>query len=150
MDVTLTGVGKISLSIGCKGYSTFALLQTSVTVKAKSMKGEDILSQIDLDFDCFKELKIKFNTSNLLTNFEFMHVASHLDHLKHASYKISDLEKEINEQEWKNHQLSKHSTYSVIVYILLSIIITYAMYKLYRYIRQRFSPIKDLKALTAP
>jgi hypothetical protein len=33
MDVTLTGGGTIILSAGCEGYSLFALLQTSVTVK---------------------------------------------------------------------------------------------------------------------
>jgi hypothetical protein len=153
LDVTIAVVGKITLNSGCKGYSSFALLQTSVIVKAKSMKKEDILSKVNFDFDCLEELGIRFNTSSFPINLEFKHVASHLDDLKHASYKISELEKEIIEQEWKNHQMSKHYAYSVIVYILVSILAVYALYKLYelyKYLRTRFSPYRGMRALTAP
>jgi hypothetical protein len=85
------------------------------------VKGKDIISRIQFELDCLEELGIRFNTSNSPINFEFKHAALHLDDLKHASYKISKLEKEINEQEWKNHQISKHATYSKIVYVLLII-----------------------------
>jgi hypothetical protein len=125
LDMTLTGVGKITLNSGCKGHSSFALLQSSVLVKAKSMKKEDIVSRVNFDFDCLQKLGIRFNTSNSPINLEFKHEASHLDDLKHASYKISELEKEINDQEWKNHQISKHNAYSVIVYVLISIFAVY-------------------------
>jgi hypothetical protein len=36
MDITLTDGGKIILSADCKGYSAFALSQTSVTVEANT------------------------------------------------------------------------------------------------------------------
>jgi hypothetical protein len=153
LDVIIIGVSKIPLNSGCKGYSSFALLQTSVIVKAKSMKKEDILSKVNFDFDCLEELGIRFNTSSSPIKLEFKHVASHLDDLKHASYKISELEKEITEQEWKNHQMSKHYAYSVIVYILISILAAYALYKLYqlyKYLRTCFSPYRGMRALTAP
>lgn len=148
INVILSGVGKFGLNIGCKGYSLVALLQTSVTINAKGIKRDDILSQAPLEFDCLEELKFHFNTSSKLASIEFKQVASHLDDLKHASYKISELEKQIEEQEWKNHQITKHSTYSVIVYILLSLSAIYAVYKLYKYIRGRFTPVRNLKALT--
>jgi hypothetical protein len=153
LDLIITGVGKITLNAGCKGYSSFALLQTSVIVKAKSMKKEDILSKVNFNIDCLEELGIRFNTSSSPINLEFKHVASHFDDLRHASYKISELEKEISEQEWKNHLTSKHHAYSVIVYILVSILAVYALYKfyqLYKYLRARFSPYKDMRTLTAP
>jgi hypothetical protein len=152
-DVTLTGVGKIALNPGCKGYSSVALLQTNVLLKAKAVKREDIISRIPFDLDCLEEIGIRFNTSNSPINFEFKHVASHLDDLRHASYKISELEKEINEQEWKNHQSSTHATYSTIVYIVLSILgiyVIYKLYKLYKYLRERFTPTRGMQALTAP
>jgi hypothetical protein len=152
LDVTFTGVGKMILYSGSKGYSSVALLQTNTVVKAKAIKREDIVSRIHFDLDCLEELGIRFNTSNSPINFEFKHVASHLDDLKHASYKISELEKEINEQEWKNHQISKHATYSALVYILLSIMGIYALYKLYKlykYIRERFAPSRGMRALTS-
>jgi hypothetical protein len=134
-DIALSGVGKFGLNVGCKGYSLVALLQTSVTINAKGIKRDDILSQASLDFDCLEELKFHFNLSGKLGNIDFKQVASHLDHLKHASYKISELEKETYEQEWKNHQAIKHSTYSLIVYILLIVITMYPTYKLYRYLK---------------
>jgi hypothetical protein len=68
-----------------------ALLQTSITINAKNVKRDDIISQAPLDFDCVEELKFHFNTSSTLGNTEFKQVASHLDDLKHASYKISEL-----------------------------------------------------------
>jgi hypothetical protein len=148
VDVTLSGVGKFGLKAGCKGYSLVALLQTNVIINAKGIKRNDMLSQASLDFECLEELKFHFNTSGKLVNIEFKQVASHLDDLKHASYKMSELEKEIEEQQWKNHQVIKHSTYSAIVYILLSLIIVYAVYKLYRYLRGRVAPLRNLKALT--
>jgi hypothetical protein len=115
LDVTLIGVGKITLNSGCKGYSSMALLQTSGLVKAKDVRKEDIISRIQIDLDCLEEIGIRFNTSNSPIDLEFRHVASHLDDLNHASYKISELEKVMDEQEWKNHQSSKHATYSTIV-----------------------------------
>jgi hypothetical protein len=80
-------------------------------------------------------------------NLNFKHIVSHLDDLKHAGYKISKLENEIREQEWKNHQIIKHSAYSAIVYILLSIVVIYTLYKMYRCFRARFVKTKGMLAL---
>jgi hypothetical protein len=103
VDITLNGVGKISLNTGCKGYTSFAFLQASTKVKAKRVRGEDLLSQIPIDIDCLEDLGIPSNISIASINLNFKHIVSHLDHLKHAGYKISELEKEIKEQEWKNN-----------------------------------------------
>jgi hypothetical protein len=151
IEVTLTGIGKLSINTGCKGYGNSASLQTSFTVKVNSsMKGDDVLSQTPLNFDCCAELGVKFNLSSLPVNFEFKHIASHLEDLKHASFKISELEKEVKEQEWKNRHMSKQTAYSAITYGLLGIILIYALYKLYRYVRSHYRPGRTLRALTAP
>jgi hypothetical protein len=75
----------MTLNARYKGYSSFALLQSSVIVKPKAMKKEDILSQIHLDLDCLEELGIRFNTNNLPIKLDIQHVASDLYDLKHAS-----------------------------------------------------------------
>jgi hypothetical protein len=150
IDFTLTGVGKLSLNVGCKGYTSFAFLQTSTKVKSGNIKGEDLLSRIPIDIDCLEQIGIHSKISIASINLEFRHIASHIDDLKHASYKISELEEAINEQEWKNNQTSKHAAYSVIVYILLGITSMYIIYKLYKYIRLRLVRTPILKALTAP
>jgi hypothetical protein len=45
-DETLTRVGKLALNLGCKCYSSDALLQASSIGKAMDVKGEDIISRI--------------------------------------------------------------------------------------------------------
>jgi hypothetical protein len=62
-DVALTGVGKLALDTGCKGYTSFAFLQTKVKVKSKAIKGEDLLSRISIDIDCLEEIGLLSNLS---------------------------------------------------------------------------------------
>jgi hypothetical protein len=112
-EITLKGVGKVGLKAECKGYSI------------RSIKGEDILSRGQLDSECLEKLKLHFNSSNI----PIKHVVSHFDDLKYASHKMSELEKALKEQEWKKHQVIKHSTYSVTVYVLLTVIIIYVLHK---------------------
>lgn len=75
---------------------------------------------------------------------------SHFSELKHASKKVSELEKEIQEQEWQNHQQFYHGTYSVLVYVLLVIVVAYVLYKLYKYGQLRCRQNCCLRALTGP
>jgi hypothetical protein len=151
IDVTLKGVGKLHMNSGCKGYSSTALLQTSFTVTNNvSMKGGDLLTQIPLQIECCEDLNEKVNLSSIHLDMKFKHIVSHLDDLKYASFKVSDLEKEVKEQEWKNKHLSSHVSYSVMVYIVLVLISLYALYKLYKYVRGWWTGSGGLKALTAP
>jgi hypothetical protein len=141
-DVMLVGVGKLALQAGCKGYTSVAVLQTSLRIKSRDKKGEDLLSHIPINVDCLEELGFHSKLDMATINLEFKHVVSHLDDLKHASYKVSELDREIKEQEWRNHQRIKHSAYSAITYVLFTLIgmyILYKLYKLYWYLRYRFS-----------
>jgi hypothetical protein len=109
-----------------------------------------LFSRIPIDIDCLEELGIHSNISIASINLDFKHVASHLDDLRHASYKISELEKDIREQEWKNHQTSKHTAYSAMVYILFSVGIMCTLYEMYRYLRSRFTRARGIMAVTTP
>jgi hypothetical protein len=52
-DVVLGGVEKLYINTGCKGYTTTALLQISLTIMGNStLKGGDLLMQIPLQYDC--------------------------------------------------------------------------------------------------
>jgi hypothetical protein len=101
LDVALTGVGKIILNSGCKGYSSMAFLQTSGLVKVKYLNKEDIISRIQMDLDCLEEIGIRLNTYNSSIDLEFIYATSNVDDLNHVSYKISELEKVVDEQECK-------------------------------------------------
>jgi hypothetical protein len=151
VDVSLKGIGKLHINSGCKGYSSTALLPTSLTVTSNtSVNGGDLLTQIPLQLDCREELIGKLNFSKIHLDMKFKQVISHLDDLKYASHKVSDLEKFVQEQEWKNRHLSSHASHSVIVYFILVLISFFALYKLYKYTRNWLLSSRRPKALTAP
>ena len=62
---------------------------------------------------------------------------SHLDDLKYASKKVSDLLEDVKEQEWRNSHAVYHDTHSVLLFLVLSVVFLYLLYKLYIYARQR-------------
>jgi hypothetical protein len=98
------------------------------------MKG-DLLTQIPIQIECHEELHEKNNLSSMHLDMTFKQIVSHLDDLKYASHRVSELEKEVQEQEWKNNHLSSHVSYSVMVYIILVMITLYVLYKLFKYLR---------------
>jgi hypothetical protein len=73
----------------------------------------------------------KTNLSCLSLNTTFKHIVSHLDDLKFASHKISEVEYLLKGTEWKRLHTASHNTYSVLVYFCLVAIGLYVFYKLY-------------------
>jgi hypothetical protein len=65
---------------------------------------------------------MKFNLSSIHLNTNFKHKVSHLDGLKIASHKISEVEHMDMEQEWKRLHATSHNSYSVLVYICFLLI----------------------------
>jgi hypothetical protein len=120
VDTVLQGAGELRINSGCKGFNTSALLQSSFTVMSNVPLNGDFLTQIPLQYYCYVELGIKFNLSHLSLDVQFKQTMSHFDDVQYANIKASEFGKEIKEQEWKNHNLVKHNTYSVIRYIFLS------------------------------
>jgi hypothetical protein len=102
IDVVLTGIGKLDITSGCRGYSKIALLQTQSVIAINSSEYEnDLMSKANLDFDCCEELGIKFNISSIHLNASFKHIVSHFDDLNIASLRVSEVEKMIKKQEWR-------------------------------------------------
>jgi hypothetical protein len=137
-DVTLKGVGKLQIQTGCKGYGATAILYRSSDVGNTStrVKG-DFLSQVTLHYDCCEELGMQISLSKLSMDPSYHKTVSHLDDLKYASKKVSELLEDVKEQEWRNNHVAYHDTHSVLLFFVLSIVFTYLLYKLYTYMRQR-------------
>jgi len=102
VDVIVSGIGKLGINVNCKGYGKAALFQTHSILDASSQGYEsDFMSKVILEYDCCEELRVKFNISTLSWNTSFKRVVSHLDDLRMASHRISEVETLIREQGWK-------------------------------------------------
>jgi hypothetical protein len=138
-DVILTGTGKLIIRPNCKGYSLTALLTTRNDLQANTTKyGGDLLSKINIQFECCEGFGIPRNLSHLELELNFKHVVSHVEDLKYASYRVSELERKIKESEWKHQHSQYHYTYSVSAYILVTLISMYGIYRLERFIFRRW------------
>jgi hypothetical protein len=89
----------------------------------------DFLSKVPLEYDCCKELNVKVNLSTISVNTSFKYVVSHIDDIKVASRRISEVETVVKEQEWR--QLLFLSISTPLLYASLSLIGLYVLYKLY-------------------
>ena len=144
VDVIVSGNGKLGINANCKGYGKVALFQTHSILDASSQGYEsDFMSKVPLEYDC-EELRVKFNISTLSLNASFKRVVSHLDDLRIASHRISEVETLIREQEWKRLHTSSHNTYSVLVYICLVLIGICILYKLYTCLKGKVNCVKPL------
>ena len=91
---------------------------------------------------------MKVNLSSLKLNASFKHIVTHLDDLKVASHKISEVENLIRDQEWKRLHTVSHNTYSVLVYVCLFAIGLYVVYKLYTCIKNKATCFKSITDAT--
>ena len=140
-DVNLVGVGRLSLSPGCKGYSVSVVLHTSnVITSGTTLAGGDSLSQIPLQYDCCEELGVAVKLTALSLEIPQKHVVQHLDDLSYTCRKVSELEKEIDEQEKLNQRFAVHHAYSIVTCIIVSIVLIYVMYRLFKLLR-KYCPV---------
>lgn len=143
MDVQVSGIGKLGLREDCKGFGRSAHFQTHSILNVNGPGYEsDFLSKVDLHYDCCENLSVKVNLSTIQLNASFKHIATHLDDLKVASHKVSEIEHSIREQEWKRWHTVSHNTYSVLVYVCLIAIGLYIMFKLYTCVKNKTKCIK--------
>jgi hypothetical protein len=141
-DAILTGIGKLIIRPKCKGYSLTALLTTRNNIQANTTKyGGDLLSKVNVQFECCESLGVSRNLCHLELELNFKHVVSHVEDLKYASYRVSQLEGRIKENEYK-HQHSQYYTYSAFAYILVTLISVYGIYRLGRFVL-RLWPLWD-------
>ena len=149
VDVVVSGIGKLGLSASCKGFGKSALFQTHTILNAENQGYEsDFIAKVNLEYNCCEELNMKLNISTLHLNTSYRHIVSHLDDLKIASHKVSEVENMIREQEWKRVHTSAHNTYSVLVYVCLIAIGLYVVYKLYNCCKGRVNCVKAITDTT--
>jgi hypothetical protein len=145
MDVIVSGIGKLGIRENCKGYGRSAHFQTHFILNVEAIGYEsDFLSKVNLEYDCCEHLNAKSNLSSLHLNTSFKHIVSHLDDLKMASHRISEVEYMIKEQQWKQLHTASHNTYSVLVYVCLITIGLYVLYKLYNCFKNKVPCIKAI------
>jgi hypothetical protein len=145
IDVLVSGIGKLGIHENCKGFGRSAHFQTHAILNQYNPGYEsDFMSKVDLEYDCCEYLNEKTNLSCLSLNTSFKHIVSHLDDLKVASHKISDVEHLLKEQEWKRLHTASHNTYSVLVYFCLVAICLYVLYKLYNCLRTKRKCVKAI------
>jgi hypothetical protein len=143
VDVVVSGIGKLSITANCKGFGKTAIFQTHAILNLDTTGYEsDFLSKVHFEYDCCEDLDIKVNLSSIRTNTSFRHVVSHLDDLKMASHRISEVENLIKEHEWRRLHVSSHTTYSTLVYVCLVLMALYTVYKLYSCCK-RYQCLKD-------
>jgi hypothetical protein len=131
MDISIIRIGKLSIRSGCRGYSASAILQAKDTGQSNAtLEGVDLLSQVPLQHECCEELGVALKLSGLTLEVPHKNIISHLNDLRYASKKVSELEIELNEQEKLNSQSIQHHMSSIIVYLIVSAICIYLMYKL--------------------
>jgi hypothetical protein len=132
VDVSLKRVGKLQVQPGCKGYGTVAILSgSSSDGNISTHINGDLLSKVTLQYDCCEELGIQVNLSKLTVDLTYRKTVSHLDDLKYASKKESDLLEDVREQEWRNNHVVYHDTHSVLLFFIVSVVSIYLLYKLY-------------------
>lgn len=82
-------------------------------IKTNSSKdGNNQLIQVKLQNECCEELGSRLNLNSLNFDLNFRETVSHADDLKYVGVKIKDLEKHIQEHEWKEKHSIIHHGYS--------------------------------------
>ena len=99
-DFTLISTGKLKLNNLCKGYGSRILIQAQLTISTKNTD-KDIIPHLPLEFDCCEVQGMNFSSNKIHLNLPLTNVIHHLDDLKVAYHKVEEVEKLIEEQDWK-------------------------------------------------
>jgi uncharacterized membrane protein len=145
IDILVSGIGKLGISKHCKGFGRSARFQTHSILNLDNPGYEsDFLSKVNLNYDCCEHLSTRTKPRGISLNATFKHIVRHLDDLKVASHRISEVEHMIKEQEWKRLHTISHNTYSILVYVCLTAIGLYIMYKLYNCLKTKVNCVKAI------
>jgi N-acyl-L-homoserine lactone synthetase len=61
---------------------------------------------------------------------------AHLDDLRSASTRVSDLLEKVNEQEWRNNHVIHRNIHSVLLILIVSVVLICLLFKLYTVTRR--------------
>ena len=149
VEIKLRGTGKLNIDSGCKGYSLTALLTTKEEIQVNyTGKGGELLSKVETQFECCEQIKTHINLSHIELDMKLKPTVTHIEDLKYASYRISELEKLTAEHEWKRKHFQYHNTYSILMYIAMTIITLYGLYRLTKWAIIRWKRCTIPKAIT--
>lgn len=115
-DVILNGTGKIKFFKTCKGYGSTTIIQSQGTVRT-NVTSYDIIPSAALEYDCCIYGDQKVNLSEILLNLPMKHMVNHLADLDVASHKVEEVEKLLDEQEWKMKHYNTYKHMSFLSYI---------------------------------
>ena len=133
IDIPLRGASKLVLDPTCKCDSKAALLQPVRVIKADgSRSGNNQLIQVKSQNECCEELGTCLNLSTLKLDLNFRETISHADDLKYVGVKVKDLEKHIQEQEWRSRHFTIHHGYSIVLYVIVGLFCLYIVYRVIR------------------
>jgi hypothetical protein len=135
IDVTVKGTGKFYVYPGCQAYSTTAILYGNAIINSSTFENGDFLSQVTVQYDCCEEAGERVNLSQLTLDLAPARTIAHLDDLKYASKRVSDILEEMKEQDWKNSHTGYRNTHSVLLTFVIFIVSIYLLYKLYTWKR---------------
>jgi hypothetical protein len=99
-DVTLIGTGKLKLNNLCKGYGSRIHIQAQLTICTNNTD-KDIIPRLPLEFDCCEVQGKNISWHSIHLNLQLTNVIRHLDDLKVANHKVEEVEKLIEERNWK-------------------------------------------------
>lgn len=100
-DVLVRGTGKLTFYGKCKGYGTQVFIQSEQIIRI-NVTTEDIVPALNMQIDCCVINTERKNISELKLHMPLEHVVQHLDDLKVAGHKLSEIEEEIAFQEKYN------------------------------------------------
>jgi hypothetical protein len=101
-NLRLQNEGKLTLQLGCKGYSSYVTLYAASTIMTNVTS--DYIPIAPVDFDCCFESLTEVNFERLPLQVPLVNILSSVDELKVASMKAEDVEQLIKEQERKINQ----------------------------------------------
>jgi len=115
-DVTLTGTRKLKLNNLRKGYGSRILIQAQSTVSTNNTD-RDIIPHLPLKFDCCEVQGRNFSLNSIHLNLPLTNVIHRLDDLKVASHEVEEVEKLIEEQDWKLRHSNMDYHFSFLSYV---------------------------------
>jgi hypothetical protein len=112
-DIEIKDSGMLTFLSDCTGYGDKIMIR-SITTHYVNRTGKDIIPELELPFDCCDSGINKINLDELQLESPIKNVLMHYDELGIASYKVSEVEKLIEEQEWKLKHSAKAKHLSVL------------------------------------
>lgn len=120
-DVKIEGRGKLTFLENCKGYSTSILL-TSQSELTSNRTNKDLILDLPV-FDCCEDESFKVDEDVISMSITVRPIINQLNNLHIASHKVSEVEKEIEQEKWKILHSTQVNKLSVLSYIVTCVVV---------------------------